>query len=181
METLHDRFEAAGKRIGLREFPCSVFHSAPVCIRFQIGGREDIYLADHRRPNGAYIENAVDRALEIYSRLPAAPDLLRIDESPGLSLPGLPKPGLCEGDSCYWALSGDMPFLEKLLREIIRAELEPAGIDTLVSNVYFLNTQRDVLFQLYDDRGADVAAAESEILRSLREACRCWIAEEKGF
>lgn len=68
-----------------------MFYSVPYGIRFQIGGDEDIYLGNHRKPNGVYIKNAVNRALQIYVHLPAAPNILRIDESPNLSIPDLPQ------------------------------------------------------------------------------------------
>ena len=175
MDTLQTRFEASMQRLGLQTLPCAVFYAAPFGLRFAIGGDEDIYLGDHRKPNGAYIENALDRALNIYARLPAAPDILRIDDCPGLSIPGLPRPEQQAGDAAYWRIPKEPEFLRKLLREIIKAEIHPGGIEELVSNVYFLNSRKDVLFHLYDDRGADVAAPEKELLRPLYEACGDWI------
>ena len=132
-------------------------------------------MGDHRKPNGAYIENAVDRALRIYAQLPAAPDILRIDECPDLSIPGLSKPDQTDGNSSYWSIPKEPAFLRKLFREIVKAEIDSTGIEGLVSNVYFLNSQKDVLFHLYDDRGVDVVAAKKEILRSLYETCKDWI------
>ena len=175
METLKDCFEQSIQRIGLKTLPCAVFYSAPYGIRFQIGGDEDIYLGDHRKPNGAYIENAVDRALRIYAQLPAAPDILRIDECPNLSTPGLPKSDQAVGNSSYWSIPKEPVFLRKLLREIVKAEIDSTSIENLVSNVYFLNSQKDALFHLYDDRSADVVAADKRILRPLYESCKDWI------
>ena len=57
--------------------------------------------------------------------------------------------------------------LRKLFREIVRAEIDPAGHDILVGNVYFLDTRNQILFQLYDDRDAYVAAADPAMLESL--------------
>ena len=175
MESLRDCFEKSIQRIGLKTLPCAVFYMAPYGIRFQIGGDEEIYLGDHRKPNGAYIENAVDRALKIYVQLPAAPDILRIDDCPNLSIPGLPKPDQIVGNSSYWSIPKEPVFLRKLFREIVKAEIDSTGIENLVSNVYFLNSRKDVLFHLYDDRGADVVAADKEILRHLYESCKDWI------
>ncbi len=175
MKTLRDCFEKSMQRIGLNTLPCAVFYSAPYGIRFQIGGDEDIYLGDHRKPNGAYIENAIDRALRIYAQLPAVPNILWIDECPNLSIPGLPKPDQEVGDSSYWSIPKEPVFLRKLFREILKAEIDSTGIENLVSNVYFLNSRKDVLFHLYDDRGADVVAAEKEILLPLYESCKEWI------
>lgn len=64
MAVLNDLFKVSYDRIGIQQLPCAVCSSAPYGIRFQIGGNEEIYLGDHRKPNGAYIENAVDRAPE---------------------------------------------------------------------------------------------------------------------
>ena len=165
------------QRLGLTDLPCAVFYTAPFALRFQIGGQEDIYLGDHRKPNGAYIENAVDRALCIYARLPAAPDILGIGDCTGLSVPGLPGPDQQAGEFCYWNIPKEPVFLRKLLRQIIKAEIDPAGIEALTSNVYFLNSRKDLLFHLYDDRGADVAAADPSLLRPMYEACSSWLLE----
>lgn len=177
LKDIQTSFELAIDRIGLKPLPCSVFYSVPYGIRFQIGGDEDIYPGDHRKPNGVYIENAVDRALKIYAQLPAAPNILQIDDFPNLSIPGLSKPNQHVGDSIYWSIPKEPTFLRKLFREIIRAEVDSTGIECLVSNVYFLNSETNVLFHLYDDRGADVVAADKEILRSLYYACNKWILE----
>ncbi len=101
MAVLNDLFKVSYDRIGIQQLPCAVCSSAPYGIRFQIGGDEDIYLGDHRKPNGAYIENAVDRAMKIYSRLPEVPDILRVDDCPDLSVSGLPAPAERVGDSVY--------------------------------------------------------------------------------
>ena len=179
MENLYEKSEAVLRSMGITSLPCALLDSTPAGLRFQIGGSEDIYLADHRRPNGAYVENAVDRALALYARLPAAPDLLRIDECPGFTAPGLSAPNLCCGDSSYWEIGANPPFLTKLLREIVRAELDPTGTDTLVSNVYFMSTRLNFIFQLYDDRGADLVAADPEVLRSLLDTFGDWIMDRR--
>ena len=178
MEALQNRFVHSMQRLGLHTLPCDVFYTAPYSLRFQIGGDEDIYLGDHRKPNGAYIEHAVERALSIYAQLPMEPDILRIDGCPELFIPGLPDPDQRAGASAFWSISREPVFLRKLFREIIRAEIDPEGLEELVSSVYFLNSRDHVLFHLYDDRGADVAAADRELLRPLCEACRDWIPDD---
>ena len=167
MEELHLYFEASLERL----------HSLPgaATLHFAVGGEEKIYLGDHRKPNGAYIENAVDRAMAIYEALPGRPDLLRIDGCP--ALPFLPPPGEQYRGSCYWGLPKEPPFLRKLLREIIRSELDPAGIEALASGVYFLDACRNVLYFLYDDRGCDVTAPDRETLRPLLDRCGQWLNE----
>ena len=176
MEMLHERFEASLERMGLRSLDGPVFSGAAAGLRFAVGGSEEIYLGDHRKPNGAYIENAVDRALTLFEHLPGRPDLLRIDGCPGLGF--LPPPTESAGNSDYWALTGTVPFLRKLFREIVRSELDPAGIEGLVSSVFFLDSRRDILFQLYDDRGCDVAAPDKALLEPLFRDFRAWIPED---
>lgn len=175
MEIWSERFETSIQQIGLKDLPCAVFYSAPYGIRFQIGGDEKIYLGDHRKPNGTYIENAVERALRIYVQLPTSPNILRIDECPDLSIPGLPKPDQIVGNSSYWSIPKEPVFLRKLFREIVKTEIDSTGVESLVSNVYFLNSEMNVLFHLYDDRGVDVVAADVECLRPLYESCKVWI------
>ena len=174
MGILHDRFTGSMGRLGLTRLPCDLFHTAPCALRFQIGGQEDIYLADHRKPNGAYLDHATDRALEIYEKLPAAPRILRIDGCPELKVSGLPGPEERASESFYWDLRKEKGFLRKLLREIVRAELDPGGYEHRVSSVYFLHPGKDVLFQLCDDRWADAAAPDAGLLRPLYEACGPW-------
>ena len=172
MENLHSCFEESMKRIGITDLNRPIYGSAPAAVRFAVGGEEKIYLGDHRKPNGAYIENAVDRALALYEALPGKPDLLRIDDCPGLSL--LPPPDQQTGGSAYWSIERGLPSLRKLFREIVRSELDPAGIEGLVDSVYFLDSYRDLLFHLFDDRGCDIAAADGACLASLRDRFPDW-------
>ena len=129
--------------------------------------------------------------MDIYSHLPAAPELLRIDRDPEdgdilslarLSRMGLPKPDYIDTqgpmEHLYWVLPLKPAFLRSLLREIIRGELDPAGLDMLCSHVYFLSPGEKLLFTLYDDRWADVAAADKASLSSLRIICMDWIQTE---
>ena len=88
---------------------------------------------------------------------------------------GLPKPNQQVGESSYWRIPKGPVFLRKLFREIVCVEIDAAGLESLVFNVYFLNSQKNVIFHLYDDRGADVAAANKEILGPLYETCNGWI------
>ena len=188
MDALHEKFETGLRAMGLGAgLPCELLKIAPACLRFRIGGEGSPYLADHRKPSGDYIDAALRRALDIYRRLPAAPDLLRLDRNARdadlltqevLGHMGLPEPEGREGDHLYWQLHGEPAFLRSLLREIIRGELDPEGLDLLCGNVYFLSTEGLVLYQLYDDRGAHVAAADKASLASLRCSCADWISME---
>ena len=71
--------------LGMERLEPPLFYHAPVGIRFKSGGEEPIYLdrgAARLRTNPAYVQAALDRAAAIYRKLPAAPDLLRIDGYP---------------------------------------------------------------------------------------------------
>lgn len=198
MEELHQCFEASRKRIGLTSRYAPVFYNAAASLRFEIGGDEEIYLADHRMPNGAYVENALDRAMAIYRQLPAAPDILRLETfyrqkdrpyvsqrmltnlglpQPDLLVPGQKEPEHQEDSPCfyYWNLEKGAPFLRKLLREIILGEISPQGLDWLCSSVYFLDSRHDILYHLYDDRGCDVVAPEKTLLEPLYREFNQWI------
>lgn len=207
METrsnLHGRFAAALQRIGLdEEIDRCVFIPAKASLSFAIGHLEDVYVRTRRgtAPNPAYVQSALERAMKLAQAV--APDALRIDLWPDsedyaeadravaelLGAPDetrtLPRPdlreeyGLAEDvrQECrYWALTpqGD---LSPLLREVILADL--GGHGALASNVFLLNAEAAVLFYLYDDRGADVAAADTAPLMPLYRTFRGWILDEE--
>lgn len=75
----------------------------------------------------------------------------------------------------FWNLHGFSFSPESLLEKIILADI--GGCKLLVSNVYFVDSQNAVLFHLYDDRGADLIAADREILRPIFERFCNWILE----
>ena len=82
---LAKRFEDILHKLGLAGLEHPLFYHAPVGIRFEIGGEEQIYLdrsAAKLRTNPAYVQGALNRAAAIYRGLPAVPDLLRIDGYP---------------------------------------------------------------------------------------------------
>ena len=141
-------------------------NNSPEPLFFPIGGEEKIYLADHRKPNGAYIENAVERALRLYDALPAPPVILKIQgdsESPLLSSLkrlGLSSPDEMTEDALFWKLPTKPLFLRALFREIIKSEISPEGLEELSGAVFFLNPAPPFLFQLPDDRSAQVLIRE---------------------
>lgn len=141
-------------------------NNSPESLFFLIGGEEKIYLADHRKPNGAYIENAVERALQLYDALPAPPVILKIQGDPdsplfaSLKRLGLSSPDEMTEDALFWKLPTKPLFLRALFREIIKSEISPEGLEELSGAVFFLNPALPFLFQLPDDRFAQVLIRE---------------------
>lgn len=196
METLHEYFENTMIKIGFihTELPVAVFYSAPIGIRFEIGGQEGVYLPDDKGMNPVYVENAFCRAKTLLHDLPCRPNLLRIDNYPEeadkitlqtLLQVGLPAPDesiqekrMDEGtcflqEHLYWDLTKGNCQIDKLLLEIIKGDI--GGFSCLCSNVYLLNTESSVLYHLYDDRGADIVAFDKYVLLPLFKKYSNWI------
>lgn len=196
METLHEYFENTMIKIGFihTELPVAVFYSAPIGIRFEIGGQEGVYLPDDKGMNPVYVENAFCRAKTLLHDLPCRPNLLRIDNYPEeadkitlqtLLQVGLPAPDesiqekrMDEGtcflqEHLYWDLTKGNCQIDKLLLEIIKGDI--GGFSCLCSNVYLLNTESSVLYHLYDDRGADIVAFDKHVLLPLFKKYSNWI------
>lgn len=202
MGMLSDNFLKTVRRIGMDELSHPIFYHSPIGIRFEIGASEGVYLDDEDPDkydaDPAYLCAAFDRAKAIYTSLPQAPDVLRIDGWPdGSSVQkavqwiceaaGLPRPHeqvekhLKVGEEedrmiqlqLYWDLE-KMGFTpDHLLQEVIRADI--GGYNGFASNVYFADTRHGVLFHLYDDRGADLVAGDKKIIRPLYEKFDRWI------
>ena len=196
MNKLHNMFLEMLDDLDMGELEVPIFYNAPIGIRFEIGDAEKIYLK-RGKINPAYIEQAANRASKIYQHLPTF-DLLRIDIYPdersfqqrplnlndftNIGLP-LPKEKMCEKiimdddeykrDSLYWELSSQEIDIDKLLAEIIKADI--GGFNELASAVYFINTKEKILYHLYDDRGLDVVANTAKSLRTLYDEYNSWI------
>lgn len=196
MATLHEHFENTMTKIGFirTELPTAVFYSTPIGIRFEIGGKERVYLPDNKGMNPSYVENALCRAKALFHDLPCCPNLLRIDHYPEeadritlqtLAQVGLPVPNesiqekRIDKNTCflqehlYWDLTKGNYQIDKLLLEIIKGDI--GGFSFLCSNVYLLNTESAVLYHLYDDRGADIAAFDKHVLLPLYKKYNNWI------
>ena len=76
-------------------------------------------------------------------------------------------------DKLYWDLEKITFAPDRLLQEIIRADI--GGYNGFASNVYFADSYNSILFYLYDDRGADLVAADKESLRPSYEKFNSWI------
>ena len=201
---LAEMFDELLIKIGNPALRHPVFSNSPFALRFALGGGEPVYLD---RPssgedivNPEYIDDALRRAKGIYSALPKAPDLLRIDLWPqeegqendgGRAL--LLLQDLCafpherrlkeekeDGEQftvlqLYWDLRRIDFSPDLLLKEIIKADL--GGIQELTSSVFFANTEQAYLYHVYDDRGADLTAACKETLYPVYYSFKQWILE----
>jgi hypothetical protein len=202
MGILSDDFSKVVLKIGMNELKHPILYNSPVGIRFEIGGDENIYLNGVRSEkhivNPAYISAAFDRVKAIYTSLPYKPNILRIDGYPDESSVQKVIQRICEAGNMplpheqvvkpfqwdedddtvsqlqlYWDLERILFTPDRLLQEIIKTDI--GGYNGFASNVYFADTHNYILFYLYDDRGADLIAADKEFLRPIYEKFNSWI------
>jgi hypothetical protein len=64
--------------------------------------------------------------------------------------------------------------LQNLFKEIILADIG-GKFPGLTSAIYLFDTNRHIIFHLYDDRGLDVAAIDRETLLLLYQKYNSWI------
>ena len=201
LERLSESFSSMLHAINMKSLKHPVFYNAPIGIRFEIGGNENVYLDNSCTVNPAYISAAFARAKTIYENLPHSPDILRID----IYLNGqksmheiilevcaeakLPQPDeqvlvpfkWHEGDEpipqlqLYWDLKKRQLIPDVLLKKIIEADI--GGYFEFASNVYFSDTQDFILFHLYDDRGVDLIGARKELIQPMFERFKSWISD----
>lgn len=177
----------------MKELTHPIFYNCPIGIRFNIGDNNGIdpYL---EKPDGEllanpqYITTCLDRSLKIYNSLKSKPDLLVIEGylydnetienfiSSVVSATDLPKPNEIKSELTHddedefihvfllWNLNDFNP--NKLLEEIIKADLG-SGNFFLTSSVYFVCTNDNILFHLYDDRGADLVTDKKEKIQHI--------------
>ena len=205
MNDLSRRFHCIIHSMGMNKLEHPIFYNVPIGIRFEIGGAESVYLDNDENEyitNPKYVSEAVSRAKTIYENLPNEPDILRIDvySYEGFSEQDaldeiyretkLPNPNeiikelsQLEGEDdevepiivlqLYWDLKIHNLFIDDLLEKIIMADI--GGCNALVSNVYFAETKNNILFHIYDDRGADLVSSNKESLFSIFKKLNSWI------
>lgn len=163
--------------------------ACPASVRLRIGGPEPIYLADHREPNGAYIENGLARALTLLSFLPGRTWVLRLDQTPGdpepsagelarLHLPHRTEALSSRRDTLLWELPADPEVLRPLFREIIRSELSPEGMEFLCGTTAVISSAAPLVLRLEDDRWAQLSAPEPSFLSALPADCQDWLSTQ---
>uniref|UniRef100_UPI0040259956 DUF3885 domain-containing protein n=1 Tax=Eubacterium sp. TaxID=142586 RepID=UPI0040259956 len=201
MGDLADICNQAVLDIGMKKLEQPVFYNAPIGIRFEIGFLKPKYIKKffRRTLNPSYVDSAFERALTIYSNLPLAPNLLRIDF---LSYENKEKKTIADICKCarlplpheqaiemipdeiednvymrqvqlYWDLLKIDFSANKLLMEIIKGEF--SAYPQFSQNTYFINSTDSILFHLYDDRGLDVVAKNKSSLESIYKNYNDWI------
>lgn len=181
--------------IGFDSLENPIFYNAPIGIRFEIGGEEDVYIKKGMtrklHPNPKYVNKAVARASRIFDSLPRKDWILRIDLSDEREiqkilkvlqlvashekvLNGYEKDGeKISHYELYWSLNDINWSVERIIREIILADI--GGLNCLASAVYLLHPNESILYHLYDDRGLDVVAKDKRMLYPLYETFNDWI------
>ncbi len=189
--SIYTDFENVLKSLGMDEITHPLFYNSKVGIRFNIGGNGNKIYTDDDNVNPQYISTCLERAKIIYKELPLKPNVLIIegflDENDisyeasnveefieyiisftKLSVPDEIKKVVCyeekemfEKVCLCWNLESFNP--DKLLEEIIKSDF-CNGCQALSSSVYFANTVNNTIFHLYDDRGADLVADNTETL-----------------
>lgn len=193
--SLINKFHQTIVAIGMDILEHPVFYKAPIGIRFEIGGKEDVYikkgLMRKLHPNPVYVNEGVNRALTIFHALPRRDWMLRIDVFDENEIKKIVKilqfvqpheKVLKEYEvdreqithyELYWALDEIDWSVETIIREIVLADI--GGLKCLASSVYFVHTEGKLLYHLYDDRGLDVVAQQKSILSPLYETFNDWI------
>lgn len=189
------------ENIGMKTLQHPIFYHCPIGIRFEISAPwGEVYLqedTEERIVNPAYVDDALEKAKAIFHALPSGYDILQLMLYPDetdikameawfCEVSGLPAPKEIlqtkktddDGEEIpqlqlFWDLQ-ETPFDPvNLLREIIKGDL--GGESALVSSGYFWSTRENVLFYLYDDRGADLVAEKRETLLPIYRKYHDWI------
>lgn len=197
---LIERAATTTERLGLSKIEPPIFYNCPVGIRFEIGvGSPYCYFT---KLNKEYVKAALQKAYTIYQNVPGAFDtLLWVIYPDGektvqklldrfCTITGLPLPQerrletLPPDDSqdepveevwCYWDLQTHKAKIEKLFEEIIKADI--GGLRDLTSSIFLLDTNLNVLFYLYDDRGLDIVVESRDTITPLYKEFGDWILE----
>lgn len=190
--SIYESFKKVIASLGMEEPTHPIFYNSPIGIRFNIGDNgNDVYVdksGEKFAVNPNYIVACLERSLNIYNSLNNEPNLLAIEGylcenesvedfiSSVVSATDLPQPNEIKSKLTYddedeyihvfllWNLKDFNP--NKLLEEIIKADFG-SGNYYLTSSVYFVCTKDNMLFHLYDDRGADLVADKKEKIQHI--------------
>ena len=190
--SIYDSFKKVISSLGMEQLTHPIFYNSPIGIRFNIGDNgNEVYIEqsdEEFSANPNYISACLERSLKIYHSLEMEPNLLVIDGylyenetaedfiSSVVSDTDLPQPNEIKSEITHddqaecihvfllWNINDFNP--SKLLEEIIKADIG-TGNDFLTSSVYFVCTNDNVLFHLYDDRGADLVTDKKEKIQHI--------------
>lgn len=185
--SLYNAFETVIKSFGMQTITHPLFYNSKVAIRFNIGDNgNEVYPDENEEDftvNPEYVSACLERAKQIYRTLRNAPNILVIEGylyendsvedfiNTVITATNLPHPQetkiakISAEDEEFnhiflcWELNEFNP--NKLLQEIIIADLG-SGNHFLTSAVYFVCSEDNILFHLYDNRGADLCAEKAE-------------------
>ena len=184
--SLYNAFETVIKSLGMQTITHPLFYNSKVAIRFNIGDNgNEVYLDENEEDftvNPEYVSACLERAKQIYQALRNAPNILVVEGylcendsvedfiNTVITATDLQHPQetkiekISDEDEDFnhiflcWELNKFNP--NKLLQEIIIADLG-SGNHFLTSSVYFVCSEDNILFHLYDDRGADLCAEKA--------------------
>lgn len=190
--SIYESFKNVIASLGMEELTHPIFYNSPIGIRFNIGDNgNEVYLDENEEGftvNPEYLSVCLDRAKQIYCSLRNAPNVLVIDGylcendsvesfiNTVITTTNLPHPQETKVEKnsedgeefnhifLCWKLDGFNP--DKLLQEIIMTDLG-SGNHFLTSSVYFVCTNDNVIFHLYDDRGADLVTDKKEKIQHI--------------
>ena len=189
IEDLIKKFDSALQDVDNPLLKQPLFYNSPIGIRFEIG-----YGDIDKKEN--YLNNAVNRLVQIYNHKAFNPDILRInviEDDCFVSKPNIldvcKTIGLGEfverieksdideevlvEHQLYWKIGKDDFDYKKLFFEIVHGDF--GGNRGFVSRVYFLDTENTIIFYPYDDRGADLVASDREKIRCFYNSFHEWI------
>lgn len=184
---LYNSFESVVKSFGMTTLTHPLFCNSKVALRFNIGDNgNEVYLNEGKENstvNPEYVSACLNRAKLIYNSLKNPPNILVIEgylyendsvedfitaATTGTNLPcpqEIKSEIITDDDGDYnhiflcWEINEFNP--DKLFQEIIIADLGSEN-HLLTSSVYFVCSKNNVVFHLYDDRGADLCAEKVE-------------------
>jgi hypothetical protein len=198
MSLIKERVASSVKKIGMKKFENPIFYNSPIGIRFEISEPfGEVYCDGELNPK--YLQETYKKVLKLYQNIPCKFDTILWNIYPNeynnygknflqnfMEITELPLPHeeysemiyLDENEeiekiSYYWDLRRNIININKLLEEISKADL--GGFSDLVSAVFLFDTNLNVLFHYYDDRGLDIVSEKKETISLLYKNYNKWI------
>lgn len=198
MILIKERVDLSVKKIGMKKFENPIFYNCPIGIRFEISEPfGEVYCSGELNPK--YVQETYRKVLTLYQNIPCKFDTILWNAYPNeynnygkdflqnfMEITELPLPHekysemiyLDENEkvekiSYYWDLRRNIININKLLEEISKADL--GGFSDLVSAVFLFDTNLNVLFHYYDDRGLDIVSEKKESISLLYKNYNEWI------